>query len=358
VPYNYRTIAGTSLNLTDDHTATVTPPFPLQFGGMSFPSVIVGDNGVLSFSDPITNWFNPFLPTSSAQTVVAPFWDDLYLNGGAQNVYWSVTGTAPNRELVIEYRNVPVYACPFGGTVRFEVVFFEGKDDILFNYDDAVVGGSCSGWDYGASATIGVQVTPALSTQFEYNTGLVSNQLALLWTTGGAPTDPVLNFGPASLDFGSVNVGSVADRTFVVQNLGGGTLTGTVTTSAPFSVVSGGAFNLTALATQQVVLRFTPTTTGGASRAIGVASNGGSGSATATGVGTQFGLVINSGPDFGTYPIGIDEIPLSASGGNGVYAWSISDGALPPGINLRTDVTSGVGGAGLSGVATTPGNYA
>jgi len=46
-----------------------------------------------------------------------------------------------------------------------------------------------------------------------------------------SPTGPV--------NFGSVNLGSFADQTFTVQNTGGGRLSGTVSTLAPFVVVSG-----------------------------------------------------------------------------------------------------------------------
>jgi hypothetical protein len=60
--------------------------------------------------------------------------------------------------------------------------------------------------------------------------------------------------------FGSVVVGGVVDRTFTVQNTGGGTITGTVVTSAPFSVVSGSSFSLTGAGTTHVAtVRFRPT---------------------------------------------------------------------------------------------------
>jgi len=63
-----------------------------------------------------------------------------------------------------------------------------------------------------------------------------------------------------SVNFGSVNVGSVAEQVFVVQNTRDGTVNGTVTVAAPFSVVSGSSFTLVGNgATQNVRVRFTPT---------------------------------------------------------------------------------------------------
>jgi List-Bact-rpt repeat protein/fibronectin type III domain protein len=63
-----------------------------------------------------------------------------------------------------------------------------------------------------------------------------------------------------SLGFGSVNIGGVGDQVFVVQNTRGGTVNGTVTVAAPFSVVDGSSFALVGNgATKNVIVRFAPT---------------------------------------------------------------------------------------------------
>jgi Big-like domain-containing protein len=60
-------------------------------------------------------------------------------------------------------------------------------------------------------------------------------------------------------NFGSVPVGGLADRTFTVQNTGGGTISGTVATSAPFTVVAGASFSLASVGSTHVVtVRFRP----------------------------------------------------------------------------------------------------
>jgi hypothetical protein len=63
---------------------------------------------------------------------------------------------------------------------------------------------------------------------------------------------------PASLGFGSVNIGSTPTLDFTVQNIGATTLTGTVTTSAPFSITLGGTLNVAPGASQVVRVRFAP----------------------------------------------------------------------------------------------------
>jgi hypothetical protein len=72
-------------------------------------------------------------------------------------------------------------------------------------------------------------------------------------------SDPVISVIPASQDFGSVAVGSTADRSFTVQNFGGGTLAGSASTSAPFSIEAGGSYSLGPGLSQVVTVRFSPT---------------------------------------------------------------------------------------------------
>jgi hypothetical protein len=64
----------------------------------------------------------------------------------------------------------------------------------------------------------------------------------------------------STVDFGTVDLGSFADRTFTVQSTRAGTMSGTVSSPAPFSIVSGSPFTLVgAGASQTVTVRFTPT---------------------------------------------------------------------------------------------------
>ena len=78
-------------------------------------------------------------------------------------------------------------------------------------------------------------------------------------------------------------------------------------------------------------------------------------------VGVNPPVAISNSSSFGTFSIGQVETPLTATGGNGTYTWSIVAGSLPPGISIRTDRPSCcfpiAASAGLIGIATTPGNY-
>ena len=265
---SYRTIAGVNLNLDDDAVAFVGSPFLIPFGGGRFNGVFVSANGNASFTGGFTTSANAGLPSLQIPTLIAPWWDDLFpVTGTAQNVFWDVLGSAPNRELVVEWRDVRVSACQTDATatIKFQIVFFESSDNILFNYADTSVGGACASADRGGSATVGLQTSTQSAVQWSLNTPSLSDGLSLLWTTL-PPTQ--MSVTPTSRNFGSVALGSSEDRIFTVQNLGAGVLSGSATTSSPFSIVSGGAYSLAAGQSQRVTVRFTPVAVGTSSTSV------------------------------------------------------------------------------------------
>lgn len=69
---------------------------------------------------------------------------------------------------------------------------------------------------------------------------------------------PGLLVTPGNLVYGTLLVGTSATNIFRIQNVGTGTLSGSATVSAPFSIVSGGSYNLGAGQTQAVLVAFSP----------------------------------------------------------------------------------------------------
>ena len=203
VPFTSETISGKILPLIcDDCSAAFTAPFPIRFAGANpgFTTVNVGSNGLLSFSGPVTAFSNTTLPTTTAPTIVAPFWDDL-LPTAASSITYDFVGTAPSRKLVIEYRDVPHFSGI--GAATFQVVFFENSPNIQFNYLDVLF--ENPSFDNGVSATVGVQVTSGVAQQFSFNTPSLSNQLSLLFTMGApqaaaGPDQVVLPGASVTLD--------------------------------------------------------------------------------------------------------------------------------------------------------------
>ncbi len=203
----FRTISSpTNLNLADDEFATISIPFSIPFGLVEngFTELFVSSNGVLSFDSNFEESLGLFaglnlpLTSDSVPLAIAPFWDDLNPEAGG-SVVWGIQGVAPNRQLIVEWRDVPHFesnANPLlagsAGVVTFQVVFFENSSDVLFNYLD--VDFEDPAYDDGASATIGTKVAPTGITQFSNNSASVSNNLALLWQVANVP--PTANAGP------------------------------------------------------------------------------------------------------------------------------------------------------------------
>jgi len=178
VDFEFPVIEGTVLGqlFCDDCSTSIEAPFPIRFAGTDpgLTTVHIGSNGVLSFSTPIVQFSNQPLPATVAETIVAPFWDDLLPSAGG-DIRFATLGDAPSRQLVIEYRNVPRFSG--AGTVTFQVVFFENSPNLRFNYANVQP-------DLGSSATVGVQVQADLAQQFSFNTPSLSDSLSLLWSMG------------------------------------------------------------------------------------------------------------------------------------------------------------------------------
>jgi subtilisin family serine protease len=191
--FEYRDFAGTSMALALDSYKKLDTPFSIRLGGGSFSTLYLSPNGIAGVSGPHIDFANVSIPITSNKAFVAPFWDDLYPTT-SNNVFWGVLGTSPNRELVIEWRNLPHYNCQTDASVavKFQIVFFEGLSKVLTNYADTVMGGACTSSDRGGTATVGVQVGGDTGKQWSHNTKTVDGSSAILWKAIGAFTDESL----------------------------------------------------------------------------------------------------------------------------------------------------------------------
>ncbi len=96
----------------DDGSVSLAMPFPFTFYDVPTTSISVSVNGFASFLpiDTASSYTNVAIPQAAAPNgMMAVWWDDLLLDtnfpGGAQ-IGYQVLGTAPNRRLVIEWRDV------------------------------------------------------------------------------------------------------------------------------------------------------------------------------------------------------------------------------------------------------------
>lgn len=240
VPFAYRSISGTDLALSDDQSKAIDLPFPVHIGGNTFSRLFVNSNGyvTLDFAYNSANVLPMPFPTTGS--IIAPWWDDWNPSfDSPNNVYWAVNGTAPSREIVIEWRKLPyfVQVGPPGDGVTFQLVFFEDRDDVLFNYLNVNIANTFVDVSGGGSASVGIQIGPTAGTQFSFipfflnpaDPTPLKNQMSLLWQL--APVDVSLKVNPISMQ---AYPGTAVTFPTVVTSLFGFTSTVTVDCSGSF----------------------------------------------------------------------------------------------------------------------------
>ncbi len=172
---------GTDAGLTDEGEANVAVPFPFEFYGSVVDELTVGANGaILLEGNQGLSFTNPCLPgdnTSGGDVLLAPLWDDLDPgDGAAGGVFHEVIGAAPDRQLVIQYQDIPRYGTQAFFT--FQVVLSEGSSDVLFQYLSLDAADPTYGM--GASASVGVQASATDGISYACNDGsALHDQLAI-----------------------------------------------------------------------------------------------------------------------------------------------------------------------------------
>ncbi len=143
-------IAGTTqvTGFTNNDDGVASIPFPAGFlfnyyGQTISPAVTltVGTNGYIEFGGSDTTNSAPGIPNiAPPNNAIYVNLNDMVLggvNGGATgNAYYGISGTAPNRKFVIEWRNVQrfVAANVNEGNYTFEIVLEEGTSNVYFQY--------------------------------------------------------------------------------------------------------------------------------------------------------------------------------------------------------------------------------
>ncbi len=172
---------GTDLGLTDDSEETIALPFSFYFYGGAYTEVTVGDGALLFGASTTINNRNDCIPDDNSEgsdTLILPFWDDMNTEEGpvGGGVFWEVLGSAPNRQLVVQYEQVPHYG---GATLfSFQVVLEESANSILMQYETVTGEDEFSG---GASATVGIQDNRVLGLSYSCETDALTDGLAILY---------------------------------------------------------------------------------------------------------------------------------------------------------------------------------
>jgi hypothetical protein len=156
--------------------SNIALPFPFTLYDLTFdsdenPNLSISSNGAIGFS-PITS-DHVSLPDMSGASdyTIFPYWTKL--DPGANGVCYGVTGAAPNRKMVITWKNANVVNSAAAENMTFSTVLNETSDLIQFYYarhsDGQASCQSTSGPSRGSLSTIGIQGS-GIATQFSYNT--------------------------------------------------------------------------------------------------------------------------------------------------------------------------------------------
>jgi uncharacterized repeat protein (TIGR01451 family) len=179
---------GTALNLDDDGEANAEMPFSFNFYGTDSTSLRIGNNGGILFNVTIGDltYSNTDLGSATTNNLIAPFWDDMDADTG--NVYYKTVGIAPYRQFIVEWFDRPHYSNV--GNATFEVILYETRNDIKFQYQDVVFGDA--GFDNGASATVGIREVNPNYLQYSYNQAVIQDSMAICFRyPGSIPCDVV-----------------------------------------------------------------------------------------------------------------------------------------------------------------------
>ncbi len=195
IPYSsaiFDTVAasGTSLATaggTDNTAESVTLPFNFTFYGTAYSSLYVCPNGFLSPTSTCSGSNKSF--SDNSQVMMAPFWDDLNMDGRSSFVYTYTSGASPNRIYTVAW--VKAERNDYEGDVTFAVQLYETSNLIVYQYKDVYFGGDNGDEvDYGRSATAGIDggATAGYYTQLSYNANsYLTSSLAVAFSTTRAP---------------------------------------------------------------------------------------------------------------------------------------------------------------------------
>jgi GEVED domain/Ig-like domain CHU_C associated/Secretion system C-terminal sorting domain len=166
---------GTNLSLVDDSEAGVTLPWAWNVNGTTVNTITVGNNGGVVFNTLTGN-----VGYTAFGNGFFPFVQDLNTAEPGGGVFWESVGVAPNRQLIIMWKDLSHYTFPAATNGSTFELIVEESGDVYYVYQDVMFGNPA--WDNGADAEIAAITANGTVTVSTNNaTYLTSNQCVHLY---------------------------------------------------------------------------------------------------------------------------------------------------------------------------------
>ncbi|MDQ2806925.1 MAG: hypothetical protein M3Z04_08455, partial [Chloroflexota bacterium] len=177
--------ADTGNHCDDCHTG-LTLPFPVTLYDQTYSTAQAGSNGDLTFGTTDETFYSGCLPRIGPTYAIFPFAVDQTTGAPGKGIYTLTTGSAPNRQFYIEWRNCrygTATSCLAGSDNNYEVVFSEGQTSFQIVYGTF---GSAN----ATAGAIGVEKNTTVYTQAQCNAGPpASTAQTYTFPAAGCPTN-------------------------------------------------------------------------------------------------------------------------------------------------------------------------
>ncbi len=178
--------------------------FNFTFFGNVYSQFYINSNGQLTFGTGSDYPGNSIIPDATVpNNFIAPFWDDLTIDGSG-NILYTTIGGSPNRKLIVQFRNMGFYGGPvYMGT--FYVILYEGSGIIQVQY--RILPLESVARPHGESATIGLE-----------NAAGTAGSLYSFNNPTAITTRQAISFTPSGGNY-TINPGAVYDGVYLTTNL-------------------------------------------------------------------------------------------------------------------------------------------
>jgi gliding motility-associated-like protein len=144
------------VNIDDIWTPVINMPFCFQFFGNTYTQLVIGSNGLISFNTAYANAFCQWNITAAIpsagnpiNSIMAPYHDIDPSIGATSDIRYQVYGTAPCREFVVSFYNIPMYSGACNSQLASQQIVLHETTNIIDIYITNKP--LCATWNAGAA---------------------------------------------------------------------------------------------------------------------------------------------------------------------------------------------------------------